>query len=125
MKRKLSKTKLKNSASRKTNPILSETIFKARKNPNWIAMSKILASSTRNQTTLNLFQIDKQTTTGDTVVVLGKVLSKGELTKKLRICALAISETALEKLKKSKSEFVYLGDEISKNPKAEGIKLLR
>lgn len=74
---------------------------------------------------MNLKDIEKVTTEGDTVVVPGKVLGSGNVNKKVRICALNFSESAKEKLKESKGEIVTIIEEIKKNPKAEGIKILR
>lgn len=121
----ISSTRLKKRAKKKTSVVLVETIGAARKNPKWNEVAKVLSGSTRRYSSVNLFEIDKQTTAGDTVVILGKVLSKGELTKKVRICALNISEKASEKMKETKSEIVSILEEIKKNPKAEGIKLIR
>lgn len=118
-------TKLKRRASKKTSPVLSETLLEARKNKAWNEVAGMLSGPTRNYISKNLFEIDKETSAGDTVVVVGKVLSSGELTKKLRICAIAVSEDAAEKSKESKSEIVSILEEIKKNPKAEGIKLLK
>jgi ribosomal protein L18E len=123
--RKLSKTKLKSRVKKKTNPVLAETLQAAIKAPAWNNVAKLLSGSTRNYSSKNLFEIEKETKLGDTVIIIGKVLSKGELTKKVRICALAISEKAQEKLKTTKSEIVSILEEITKNPKAEGIKILR
>lgn len=121
----ISKTKLKVRIKRKTNPELAETIKLASKYEGWNKIAQILSGSTREYSSLNLFQIDKESKIGDTIIIPGKVLSKGELSKRIKICALAISKQAKEKLKLSKSEFVYLNDEIKKNTKAEGIKVLR
>ncbi len=121
----ISKTKLKRRAGKKTNPILVETISGALKNQNWREIAKLLSASARKNISVNLFEIDKQTKIGDTVIIPGKVLSKGNVTKKIRICALAISETAKEKLKETKSEIVSILEEITKNPQAEGVKVLR
>jgi len=121
----ISRTKIKFRSRKKTNSSLVETIQLALKNKNWEKIAKILSSSTRNYSSINLSEIEKQTKAGDTVVIPGKVLSLGDLTKKVRICALSISKTAEEKLKSSKSEFVYISEEIKKNPKAEGLKVLR
>ena len=121
----LSKTKIKSRVQRKASPVLVETLQAAIKNSKWSDVAKILSGPNRKYSSLNLFEIDKEVKTGDTVVIVGKVLSKGELTKKIRICALSISEKAKEKLKPTKSEIVSILEEITKNPKAEGIKLLR
>ncbi len=122
---KLSKTKLKSRVKKKTNPVLVETLQEAIKHPAWKPVAALISGSTRKYASKNLFEIDKETKTGDTVIVIGKVLSKGELTKKVKIAALSISQKAQEKLKPSKSEAVSILEEINKNPKAEGVKILR
>jgi len=121
----ISKTKIKLKRKLKTNPELAETINLATKNSNWLEIARILASSTRKQPAINFSEIDKNAELGDTIIIPGKVLSQGELTKRIKICALAISEQARGKLKNAKSEFVYLAEEIKKNPKAEGIKIIK
>ena len=121
----ISNTKLKIRIRRKTNPEIAETIKITLKNEEWNKIASILSGSTRKYSSLNLFQIDNKSKAGDTIVIPGKVLSKGDLTKKIKICALAISDQAKEKLKNSKSEFSHIIEEIKKNPKAEGIKILR
>ncbi|MBX4196705.1 50S ribosomal protein L18e [Candidatus Pacearchaeota archaeon] len=121
----ISGTKVKERIRRKTNPSLAETIFMAHKNKAWNKLAQILSGSTRRQASVNLSDIDKQTTAGDTVVIPGKVLGSGALTKKVRICALGISASARDKLKDTKSESATIADEIKINPKAQGIKVLR
>ncbi len=120
----ISKTKLKIRLRRKTNPELVATIKLALKHHEWNNIAKIISGPTRKFPSLNLFEIEKHSKVGDTIVIPGKVLNKGDLTKKIKICALGISERAKEKLRISKSEFVQLVEEIKKNPKAEGIKVL-
>jgi ribosomal protein L18E len=122
---KLSKTKIKFRIKKKTNPVLVETLQAAIKHPAWKPVAALLSGSTRNYVSKNLFEIEQETKLGDTVVIVGKVLSKGNLTKKVKLCALAISEKAHEKLKPTKSEIVSILEEITKNPKAEGIKILK
>lgn len=122
---KLSKTKLKLRVGRKNNPSVVDTLGLAIKNPAWKEVAALVSGPTRRYSSKNLFEIDAETKLGDTVVIVGKVLSKGELSKKVRICSLSISERALEKLKGSKSEFVSIAEEIEKNPKMEGVRVLR
>lgn len=122
---KLSKTKIKNRASKKTNPDTVETLQLALKNKAWHDVAKIISGPTRNYSSKNLFEIDKEAKANDIIVIPGKVLSKGELTKKVKIAALSFSEKAQEKAKQSKSELVTILEEIKKNPKGEKIKILR
>ena len=121
----LSITHIKNKASRKTNPEMTKLILEARKNNAWIKLAHVLSGATRKQASVNIEQIEKQTKAGDTILIPGKVLGSGELSKKVRICAIGISASAREKLKASKSEFVTIANEIKANPKAEGIKVIQ
>ena len=73
---------------------------------------------------MNLEDIEKATKDGEHIVVPGKVLSNGELNKKIKITAMSFSEKAKEKLLKSKIEISNMLDEIKKNPNAKGIKIL-
>src|SRR3989338_465913 len=115
----MSLTHIKNKISRKTNPAFSNVLTSARKNKSWVKLAHVLSGPTRIQASINLKQIDEQTKAGDTILVPGKILSSGNLTKKVRICALGISASAREKLKASKSEFVTIAEEIKDNPKAD------
>lgn len=125
MQKVISNRKLKVRTNRKTNPELEETINSASAHESWRKVAKILSGSTRGYSSVNLSQIDENTKEGDTVLILGKVLSSGDLSKKVRIVSLSISHSAKEKLKKTKSEWASIKEEIKINNKGEGIKLLR
>lgn len=125
MQKSISKTKVKKQLNRKTSPSVRDTIALALKNKSWNQIAKIISTPRRNHVSVNLLDIEKQTSIGDTVVVPGKVLSSGSLSKKIRICAISFSAVALQKIKKTKSEAVSLMEEIKNNPKAEGIKIIR
>ena len=118
-------THVKDKTKRKTNPILVETISTARKHKNWFPIAHIISGSNKDYSAINLSDLDSKTKAGDTIIITGKLLGSGNLTKKIRICALSASKDALDKLKHSKSEFVTILEEIKKNPKAEGVKLIR
>ena len=122
---KMSKTTLKARIHSKTNPKVAAAIFLAMKSPAWMKFAKLLSQSTRKHSSVNLREIDKQTSMGDTILVPGRVLSVGEITKKIRICSFGISKEALERLTKTRSEWISILDEIKKNPKAEGFKVIK
>lgn len=106
----------------KRNPILVNTIVTLKKtNP---AVAKLLARPVKKMTDLNLSEIDKRAKDGETVLIVGKVLSSGELTKKVKIVAWSASEKAKEKIKEAKSEFVTLIQEMNKNKELKGVKIL-
>jgi len=121
----LSQTRIKERIQRKTNPEIIELLRLARKHKAWASLTKIISGSTRRYSSVNLDQIDKETKAGDTVVIPGKVLSSGKLTKKVKICSLSISETAMSKLKETKSEYSSITEEVKSNSKATGVKIIR
>lgn len=118
-----SKTKINKQAKQKQNPELVETILIAKKN-DWKEVASILSGPRRLRRDLNLNQINEQTKEKDSVLIPGKVLSQGDLDKKIKIIALNFSEKAIEKIKNSGSEFSYIKDEIKQNPKKD-IKILK
>jgi len=120
-----SKTKIKQRMKEKTNTDIVETIKEAKKNKEWGKIAQIISASSKKYSTFNLKHIEKETKEGDTVVIPGKVLGSGNVTKKVRVCALNFSESARDKLKENKGEIITILEEIKKNPKAEGIKILR
>jgi len=122
----ISRTHIKSRMVNKTNTLVKDTINAAlkTKSKTWHTVAQKLSAATRKHNPINLNKIDKITTTGDTLVILGKVLGGGDVTKKLRLCALSFSGSALDKLKKTRSETVTVLEEITKNPKANGVKVL-
>jgi large subunit ribosomal protein L18e len=121
----ISNTRLSKRIGKKKDPEVVETLMLAKKNKAWNKVGGIISSSRRKYSGINLKEIDEKTTAGDTVVVPGRVLGKGEISKKVRVCAMGFSGSAVEKLKSSKGEIVTISEEIKKNPKAEGVKILR
>ena len=95
-----SKTLIDRQASRKLNPELAETIRKAKKLDKWVVIAGLLSYPRRMQISKNLDEIDRESGEGDTVVVPGKVLGTGSVSKKIRIVAAAFSESAREKSRK-------------------------
>jgi large subunit ribosomal protein L18e len=119
-----SNTRIEKQLEKKTNQELVETIIAAKKKEAWKNVAEILSSSRRTRINLNLEEIDKKAKEGEHIVVPGKVLSQGEVDKKIKISAFSFSEKAKEKLLKSKIEISNILDEIKKNPSAKGIKIL-
>ena len=119
-----SKTKIEKQSRRKQNTMLVETLRAAKKTGSeiWLNVASVLSSPRRNKIAVNLGELEKATKEGDSIVVPGKILSQGEISKKIAIIAFAFSEKAKEKLLKTKSQAVNIIDEIKKNPQAKGLK---
>lgn len=121
-----SKTKIEKQSWKKNNPVLIETIRAAKKTGSelWMKVAGILSEPRRSRTEINLDDIEKSAKEGDSVVFPGKVLSQGEVSKKIAIIAFGFSEKAREKLLKTKSRALTILEEIKKNPEAKGIRIL-
>ena len=85
---------------KKTNPELAEAIYLAKKTNSELASA--ISVPTRQQAKINLEDIEKSKET--TVIVPGKVLSLGEVSKKIKVYALGFSANAKAKLDKAGCE---------------------
>jgi large subunit ribosomal protein L18e len=121
-----SKTKIEKQTQKKKNPELVETLRAAKKTSSefWIKIAGILSGPRRKKIELNLDEIDKFSKEGDSILVPGKVLSRGDISKKIAVIALGFSEKAREKILKAKSRTIYMGEEIKKNKTGRGLKVL-
>ncbi|SRR3972149_646939 len=119
-----SKTKIGKQVKRKTNSELVKTIIDAKKHKSWVEIAGMISGPRRKRINLNLDKINKEAREGETLVIPGKVLSQGEIKKKVKIVALGFSENAMEKLSTEKVAFSTIDEEIKKNPEAKGIRIL-
>ena len=119
-----SKTKISKQIRNKGNPELVETVMEARKNSGWFRISEILSSPRRNRVEKNLSVINNEAKEGESVVIPGKVLSVGDIDKKMKVIALKFSSNAQDKILKAGGKISTILDEIKKNPEAKGIKIL-
>ena len=118
------KTKIGKQVQRKQDPELVKTILAAKKKKNWVMIAGILSGPRKKNISLNLEEINEKAKEG-TVVIPGKVLSQGEIDKKIKIVALNFSEKAKEKLEKAKIPFLTILEEIEKNSEAKNVEILR
>lgn len=119
-----SKTKIEKQIQKKSSRELVETIIACKKKIKWLEVAGILSGPRRKSINLNLGEINEKSEEGDKVVVPGKVLSQGEIDKKIKIIAMRFSEKAREKLLKSKTQVSSIVEEIKKNPEAKAIRIL-
>jgi len=118
-----SKTKIEKQAKNKTNSELVETIFLAKRNSSWIEIASALTGPRKLRRNVNLNELEK--VSSDAVVVCGKILSDGEIKKKLRVAALGFSEKARSKLLEAGCEIKSISEEIKENKNKEGIEIIK
>ena len=120
-----SKTSIERQLGRKTNPELVKTIIEAKKKKNWLEVASALSTPRSKRIDMNLNKINDEAKEGEIVVVAGKVLSQGELNKKVKVVALSFSSMAREKIKNAKGEALTILEEIKKNPEAKNVRFLK
>jgi large subunit ribosomal protein L18e len=120
-----SKTKISKQLERKSNSVLMETVIAGKKQEAWLGITGLLSGPRRKRTCINLEEISKNSKAGEIILVPGKVLSQGEIDKKVKVVALNFSEKAKEKLLSAKCEISLMLDEIKSNPSAKGIKIIK
>lgn len=120
-----SKTKISKQLKKKTNPELVKTVGLAKKNEKWVGVAGALSGPRRNRLSVNLNEINQKVKEGGKVVVPGKVLSQGEIDKKIKVVALSFSEKARDKLKKAGCEVLMMSEEIKKNPGMKGVEIFK
>ena len=114
----------------KTNPTLITLIHELKKHANenkapiWKDIAIRLEKSSKNWPVVNLDKINRFTSEKETALIHGKVLSNGELTKKVSIAAWAFSDKAQEKIKKAGSKHMSIEELMKHNPKGKDIRIL-
>ena len=89
----------------------------------WKRVAKDLERSTRIRRKVNLYKIDKHTRDNEIALVPGKVLSMGELTKKITVAAYDFSENAREKIN-AVGKAVSIRELMKGSPKGKRIRII-
>ena len=113
----ISKTKIEKRLQEKENPKLRRLIIllKKQKQPFWHQVAKELARPKRKTSEVNLFKINKHAKDKETVIIPGKVLSSGSISKQVRIAAFSFSSKAREKIKHAGGNAIEI-EELLKSP---------
>ncbi len=89
----------------------------------WKAIALELEKPTRKRRVVNLERINRVCNDNETIIVPGKVLATGDLTKKLKIAAFSFSEQALNKINKH-SKAITIEQLMKENPKGSKTRII-
>jgi len=89
----------------------------------WKRIADELEKPTRRRREVNLERINRNTKKGDTAIIPGKVLSKGELDHSLKVAAWKFSENAKQKINKS-GKAISIQELIKENSKGKGVRII-
>jgi large subunit ribosomal protein L18e len=121
---------------RKTNPRINRLIEDlkriARENSAtiWRDIAKRLEKPRRNYAAVNLSKINRYSSSNDTILVPGKVLSSGTIEKPVTVAALGFSKKAFEKICEcgeeggERGKCISIEELVKNNPKGSGVKII-
>jgi large subunit ribosomal protein L18e len=92
--------------------------------PVWRAVAERLARSRHGVVPLNVGQLERIAETGETVVVAGKLLAEGPLSKRLTVGAFAYSAEARAKIHAAGGNALSLSELLKAHPDGTGVRLL-
>jgi len=89
----------------------------------WRRVASDLEKPTRKKRIVNIYKIEKYAQDNEVVVVPGKVLGTGELTKKVTVAAYNFSDEAYKKIKE-RGNPLSIKELLEKNPQGKKIRLM-
>ncbi len=104
--------------------LLQELDVQARNSPFWRKVADDLRKPARQRRVVNIYRIEKAALEGETVLVPGKVLSVGELNKKLSVAALTFSKDAAQKITDAKGKVLSIMDLVKQNPEGKKVRIV-
>ncbi len=100
-------------------------ISEDKKAPIWKKLAKELSRTNRNRTVVNLSRLNRVTSSGDVLLIPGKVLGAGSLNHNVIIAAESFSDTAREKIIDAGGTCLTIEDLIKKHPKGSHVRLIK
>ncbi len=115
---------------RKTNPnlatLIDELLVAAAKNNAavWKDIAERIAKPRRLYAAVNVSKIERYAKENEYVVVPGKVLGGGSISKPVKVAALSFSETARRKITEAGGECLRISELIKINPSGSNVRIM-
>ncbi len=104
--------------------LLAELESQAPGNKFWRRIADDLKKPSRQRRIVNVYKIDRFAREGEIVAVPGKVLSTGELNKKVSVAAFSFSDEARRKVIEAKGKALSLKELFEQNPEGKKVRIL-
>lgn len=104
--------------------LLKELAPQARESRFWKRITEEVNRPSRQRREVNVYKIEKYAREGETVVVPGKVLSVGELSKPVTVAAMNFSAGAREKIMQAKGKTMLIQELLQQNPDLRKVRIL-
>ncbi|HLC81726.1 MAG TPA: 50S ribosomal protein L18e [Candidatus Nanoarchaeia archaeon] len=90
----------------------------------WKRVLTDLRKPSRQRRTVNVYKIDKYAREGETVLIPGKVLSVGDINKKVQVAAVNFSSAARQKIEQARGTALSIQQLIQQNPDGKKVRIL-
>ncbi|HOE52824.1 MAG TPA: 50S ribosomal protein L18e [Methanomassiliicoccales archaeon] len=90
----------------------------------WRDIALRLEKAKANWAEVNLSKLERYASEGDVIVVPGKVLGAGELSKKVTVAAYGFSESARAKIEAAGGKDLTIMELVKEMPKGTGVKIM-
>jgi len=123
-------SKIRKLMKRKSNPnlvrLIDELLKASAMNdaPIWKDIAERLAKPKRLYAEVNISKIQRYANEGETIVVPGKVLGGGKISKAVTVAALSFSETAKKKITEAGGKCITIKELIEINPSGSGVRIM-
>lgn len=113
-----------------TNPITKKLIEELRsqgyeqQNKFLLEIVKRLQKAERLKPVVNVAKLQRLCNEGETILVPGKVLSYGNITKRLTVSAFGFSKAAIQKIEKAGGKIITIRELIKENPKGSKVRIM-
>jgi large subunit ribosomal protein L18e len=92
--------------------------------PFWKRILKDVSKPSRQRRTVNVYKINKFAKEGEMIIVPGKVLSVGDISKKVDVAAMNFSNEAKEKITKAQGRVLSISELLKENPEGKKVRIL-
>ena len=116
--------------NRKSNSELVQSIISLKKAardndaPIWRSIAKRLEGPSRNWPTVNISKLEYNSQKNSKIVVPGKLMGSGNLTKKVTVSAYSFTKSATEKIERAGGKCLQYNDFIKSNPKGKDVMVI-
>jgi large subunit ribosomal protein L18e len=107
-----------------TRKLITDLKRAGREVPLWKRVASELERSTKIMPSVNINKLETVVRDGEIALVPGKVLSVGNLSKKMTVAAFKFSEAARAKINKS-GEALTISELLKKNPKGSKVRIIK
>lgn len=90
----------------------------------WKRIAVELEKSAQLKREVNIYKLEKNAKDGEVVIVPGKVLGSGVLSKKVTVAALSFSDSAKDKILSAKGEVLSIAELLKNNPKGSKVRIM-